>query len=590
MLSSETTYSAWNPGLTSQIPTSLKSAITLFRSENSSVDYQTIRELADASGLKPAELVAFRVERLIIHDLLVRVTSDLSVPDGPNYEDLGISLRSMVDTIYRDYLLPEIESFQQAFSEARCRCESFIANELDQHLFTQPAKVNVSERKTFLSWLLGPKKSTSTDLRDSEMSSVLSALNHWQQCIDNEPDALRSHCLSATYRVVNAIVGHRGHLMNQSELVTTIATNMAMNQVGSELVAGLVEPVFAKAVEREQYRWLPDQKHPVVMNVKGASASGKSTIRPQQRQLAKKLNIMWEDFALISPDYWRKYLLDYDSLGDNYKYAAMLTGQELEIVDRKLDEYVAGKAARAKIPHLLIDRFRFDSFSVDAGKSQDSKLLSRFGDHIYLFFMITPPAETVVRAWQRGRTTGRFKAVDDLLYHNIEAYTGMPELFLSWVLSSDKTVCFEFLDNNVPKGEPPNTVAFGSNNTMTILDIVVLRNIDRYRRVNINADCSEQVLIEDTEADNESTFINRCVRSIKNVRFAEQSTGTVYAIFEGGGLLWWEPQLLQSQPGTSELIKIVESGNGKPDLQFAPQVGEEVVAQHTLGRWADSSP
>ena len=39
---------------------------------------------------------------------------------------------------------------------------------------------------------------------------------------------------------------------------------------------------------------------------------------------------------------------------------------------------------------------------------------------------------TEERAWQRGLTTQRYKAVDDLLYHNVEAFTGIPELFFSW--------------------------------------------------------------------------------------------------------------------------------------------------------------
>mgnify|MGYP007000063532 len=78
----------------------------------------------------------------------------------------------------------------------------------------------------------------------------------------------------------------------------------------------------------------------------GASAAGKSTIRPQQRLLAERMGVPWEDFALISPDYWRKYLLDYDSLGVDYKYAAMLTGRELEFVDKKLDRYMAQKAKK----------------------------------------------------------------------------------------------------------------------------------------------------------------------------------------------------------------------------------------------------
>ena len=164
---------------------------------------------------------------------------------------------------------------------------------------------------------------------------------------------------------------------------------------------------------------------------------------------------------LISPDYWRKYLLDYDALGKHYKYAAMLTGQELEIIDKKLDRYMAQKASANKMSHLLIDRFRFDSFILDSERAEGSNLLSRFGDRIYMFFMVTPPAETVERAWQRGIKTGRYKAVDDLLYHNIEAFTGMPELFFSWVLSKDKQVHYEFLDNDVPEGSLPKTAAFG---------------------------------------------------------------------------------------------------------------------------------
>jgi hypothetical protein len=48
-------------------------------------------------------------------------------------------------------------------------------------------------------------------------------------------------------------------------------------------------------------------------------------------------------------------------------------------------------------------------------------LLTRFGDLVYMFFMITPPEMTVERAWLRGLKVGRYKAVEDLLAHNVEA-------------------------------------------------------------------------------------------------------------------------------------------------------------------------
>jgi hypothetical protein len=225
----------------------------------------------------------------------------------------------------------------------------------------------------------------------------------------------------------------------------------------------------------------------------------------------------------------------------------MLTGRELEIIDRKLDRYMAAKAANGTISHLLIDRFRFDSFNVSIDSAADSKLLSRFGDRVFLFFMVTHPAETVTRAWERGRKTGRFKAVDDLLYHNVEAYTGMPSLFLSWVDSKDKQIHFEFLDNDVAKGELPRTAAFGWNNSLTILDVRLLVNIDRYRQVNISARRADEVLKPNTNdaADASPPFIVRCAERVPRIVFADQLTAQTYATVIDGRLTWWDHDYIQ---------------------------------------------
>ena len=168
------------------------------------------------------------------------------------------------------------------------------------------------------------------------------------------------------------------------------------------------------------------------MNTKGPSASGKSTLRPLQKALAGEIGVDWADFALISPDIWRKQLLDYGTLGPDYRYGGAFTGDEVHIIDQKLDRYIAHKAEREGTSHLLIDRFRFDTFAPDSAEA-GSNLLTRFGQVVYMFFVITPPASLVERAWSRGLEIGRYKAVDDTLAHSVEAYSGMPELFFTWV-------------------------------------------------------------------------------------------------------------------------------------------------------------
>ena len=56
---------------------------------------------------------------------------------------------------------------------------------------------------------------------------------------------------------------------------------------------------------------------------------------------------------------------------------------------------------------------------------------------------------------------------------------------------------YEFLDNSVPEGTRPRTVAYGWNQEMTILDVKAMLDIDRFRKININAHAPEEVYAGD---------------------------------------------------------------------------------------------
>ena len=345
---------------------------------------------------------------------------------------------------------------------------------------------------------------------------------------------------------------------------------------------------------REGYRPLAPQDKPVVMNVKGASASGKSSMRPLQRILAKKLGFPWEDFALISPDIWRKFLLDYGSLGAAYKYAGTLTGHEVEIIDKKLDRHMAMKAAKGETSHLLIDRFRFDSFVPVSEGKEPTRLLTRFGELVYMFFMITPPEMTVERAWMRGLKVGRYKAVEDLLAHNVEAYTGMPELFFTWALDPGRRVHYEFLDNSVTEGHPPRTVAFGWNGEMTILDINSMLDIDRFRKINIHAREPEEVYVDKELAPERNVeFLKRCARLIPIINFADYDTGRVYARLEHGKWTWRDEQrfarALDDPDAKAGLEAIATAGCDPATSTPAEPTNLDSDKLHTLGAWGEAA-
>jgi hypothetical protein len=593
-------FGPWNPGLQSQIPRELLPLSTMFRPENVSTRIDDVLELHDLTGLEVAELVAFRPERLALHELLVRVTADLHVPSGTRVEDLGINFRRMTATILAGGIAPRMGEVVAAYDALRLEVEGVIRAELDARLFGRapPATKPPPGRGGFFRRLLGaPRAAAPVDEPFPDGERERAAIAAWQAGAQAGEGMQRAAC-RALARVVGALVGRHGQLWGTPDLIASVATNLACNDLGSDEVGRAIEPMFLEAVRREGYRLLPAQARPVIMNTKGASAAGKSTMRPEQRMLSERIGADWHDFALISPDIWRKQLLDYASLGAAYKYGGACTGDELRIIDQKLDRYMARKGERRAISHLLIDRFRFDSFAPDSDEA-GSNLLTRFGHRVYLFFMLTPPEALVERAWNRGLEVGRYKAVDDVLAHGIEAYSGMPRLFFTWALRADKDVHCEFLDNTVPLGERPRTAAFGWNGEFNVLDARRLLDVQRFQRVDVNANGPGELFRDPAELSpsRNTGFIVECARRLRRMSFADQASGHIYLRIEGGVPAWADAEGLRvalADPDTRAAIEAIVPDVERRAFRAPPApvfLAEELGAErvHTLGRWGTGS-
>lgn len=543
-------FGPWHPGIESTVPRRLLPLATLYRPGNVFGSLEDVLELADLTGLPAEELVAFRPQRLALHELLVRVMADLSVPDGPRVEDLGINFRAMTSAILARHVEPRMGEIGEAYQRLEREIAALARAEL-------------------------------------EAAFAARALADWEGRAAGERDATARAALRAVARVVGSVCARHGRLWGEPALLAKVAVRLACNDYGSVAIGGLIEPLIAEAVRAEGYALLPAQAEPVVMNIKGASASGKSTMRPLQKKLADEIGVAWGDFALISPDIWRKQLLDYGSLGEAYKYAGSFTGQELRMIDQKLDRYMAAKAERGGIPHLLIDRFRFDSFAPESDEA-GSNLLTRFGRVVYLFFMITPPDATVERSWKRGLEVGRYKAVDDLLAHNVEAFGGMPELFFTWALARGKRVHYEFLDNSVPAGERPRCAAFGRDGELSVLDVKCMLDVVRFAHINVDA-TSPQEVYRDREAmraQASTGFLAECARRLPALNFAARESGRVYLRIEAGRAAWAEPEALAAaleDPETRAGILAVA-----PQAREAPARPASdaplIERRHTLGR------
>lgn len=586
----------WNPGLGPELPRHLLPLSTIFRPENVFTSVEHAHEARDFTGLELQELVVFRPQRLVLHELLIRITSDLSVPAGSLYEELGINFREMADRIDQGWIAPRMHQIVGEYERMREALEAFVNEELGATIFraapTQSARGGLWAG---VARLCGLAAATHAD-DETGPEHEERIRRDWARKACAEDDPLRRAAYRALSRAVSAMHIKHGRMWADREVLTGLAVGMAANDYCSEAIGRLIEPWIEDAATQLGYVRLPAQVRPIVLNTKGASASGKSTLRPMQERLVERIGERWVDFALISPDIWRKYLLDYASLGEAYMYAGALTGIELEIIDHKLDRYMARKAEGGEMSHLLIDRFRFDSFALDSDQA-GSNLLTRFGHLIYIFFMITPPHETVERAWLRGLQFGRFKSVEDLLAHNIEAYSGMPEIFFTWALRTTKSVHYEFLDNSVPKGETPLTVAFGWNGDMNVLDVKGLVDVERFRKINVHANCPEAVYPppEQMAVEQNSLFLLQCIRRIPNVNFVHRDSGRTYARFEAAKLAWVDASMLErafEQPEvraalTAVAPEIVTRPRDDPEAAREHSAALQAARFHTLGRWGD---
>ncbi len=586
----------WNPGVLSQIPAELAPLRTICRPEHVFTSMSAAQELRDLTGLPLAELVQFRPRRLVLHELLIRVTAEVSVPDGSRIGDLGINFRQITTRILAAHVEPQMPVIVAAFDAARVRLAETVRRLLRDTSAPSSARPAPASRTSRAIGLLtghrrGPDSGPTVPRADAQRM-----LEH-ERLARAASDPLERCAHRALSQALSALFTRHGESWGTPELIATLATQLASNKYLSDVIGALLDPLLEHGAHAEGYRLLPRQERPIVMNTKGPSAAGKSTLRPLQKALAGALGVDWSDFALISPDIWRKQLLDYASLGAAYKYAGALTSEELQIVDQKLDRYMARKYRRGAMSHLLIDRFRFDSFAPDSHEA-GSNLLTRFGQSVYLFFVITAPESLVERAWQRGLEFGRYKAVDDTLAHAVEAYTGMPHLFFTWIDRSDKTVYFEFLDNNVPFGQRPRTVAFGSNGVFNVLDVKCLLDVERYRRVNVDAPTSDRLYTDRATlaAAANTDFLARCRQHFREMTFATHASGRAYLRIVSGRLAWLDRDELQRAIADADTLAAVRAVAPQA-LEPLPAAAKEIaqylrageLGVRTLGRWGSDA-
>ena len=157
------TLSAWNPGLRSELPREYLHLATVFHDDNVSTSLKTAHELAEFSGLPPYECVAFRAERLIVHEVLIRVTADLSVYAGQRYQDLGINFRRMASAVLETHVAGRSAELKELFQATRLEAVRLIRSELQKSFFQSRIEPSPKINPSIWDRFLGSKKANNAE-------------------------------------------------------------------------------------------------------------------------------------------------------------------------------------------------------------------------------------------------------------------------------------------------------------------------------------------------------------------------------------------------------------------------------------------
>ncbi|WP_020680295.1 hypothetical protein [Marinobacterium rhizophilum] len=556
-----TEYSAWNPGLGSDIPVEYRCLETIHRPENVFTRLADVEEIARQVGLAQEELVAFRPERLALHELLVRVTADIVALEGEDEFGLGVHFREIAKHLLSDYIDPNLDSITQAYVELRQQVETRVRQELTSSLMAPVQTTQAKRRFSILQLIRKPKPKPASLFQESIQEKQYRVIAGFKEKGLVEQAPVAKAVYRGLYRVLGSIASSSGLVGSDIDYLSGLVTNHVCNSYGSQVIGHHIAPLVHEVIQQIGLTPTVSAEKPVLISLKGASAAGKSSLRPMLKKVMGEYGIQSDGYGTISPDIWRRLLLDYDALGDAYKYAGRLTSKEVAIIDRKLDYYIRDKAKRDKsIPHLLVDRFRFDSFSTESISRILHSTYARYVDTMHMYFVITPPEETVQRGWERGLKVGRYKAVEDFLGHSVETYVGIPKLFFKWLACRKPIYKYEFLDNSVPKGTYPKTIAFGDQQEMVILNPLAFIAIERYQKINIKAKSPEEVYPDSAafSVKNNMGFLMKCLGGIPMIHFLDEATNEPYLRVSSGVFEVVSPRIMAAKLSDPQMREIIQ--------------------------------
>ena len=213
-------HSAWNPGIAPTLPRALRPLETIFRPENTRVTESEVADLHDLTGLPEEELAWFRPARLVLHEVIVRVTADIAVAEGEVEEQFGRNFRAIAHAILDRGIAPQMPGLESACERAQQDVEATVGRILDDTLFAPPA--DPVRRPGFWAGLLGRGAPVAPPAPPGDREAAIVA--SFRDLASQATSALERTVYRSLHRVLSAMEVRRGRIVRDRDLLLRIVS------------------------------------------------------------------------------------------------------------------------------------------------------------------------------------------------------------------------------------------------------------------------------------------------------------------------------------------------------------------------------
>lgn len=216
---------------------------------------------------------------------------------------------------------------------------------------------------------------------------------------------------------------------------------------------------ISESVRLERFTPRPGEARQSYM-MAGAPASGKGTSLGMYAVEHERMGRDWADVVKIDTDSFRNLVSSADEIGgDNALHTIQNNDEASAITLLAYKKYQKKLESATGAPDILIDCVSPTDQRIEIGATR--------GANLKLICVTCPPKKTVVRAFFRGKTTGRFCQTT----YQLASHKAIPKRVEELIIANrGRNINFKLVNSDVPLGELPQTILTANlrENTLTV--------------------------------------------------------------------------------------------------------------------------